>query len=84
MVYTVILSNPTCVPYSGKMNDDGDSDDEKADDDGGNSNIESVPAQPPRAIIVTVVIAVPRLRIRNHTRLWHKPVTKLIKAEISR
>lgn len=47
------------MSYSGKMNDAGDSDDEKANDDGGNSNIESVPAQPPRPIIVTTIITVP-------------------------
>lgn len=42
------------------MNDAGDSDDDKADNDGGNSDIESVPAQAPRPIIVTLIIAVPR------------------------
>lgn len=42
------------------MHDAGDGNDEEADDDGGNSNIEGVLAKPPGAIIVTVIIAVPR------------------------
>ena len=54
------------MSYSGEMNDAGDGDDEKADDEGGNSDIESAPAQPPRPVIVTLIIAVPRLRIRNN------------------
>lgn len=54
------------MSYSGEMNDAGDNNDEKADDDGGNSDIESVPAQPPRPIIVTLIIAVPRLRKINN------------------
>lgn len=66
IIVYVLISNPRCVSYSGEMNNARDSDDEKPDDDGGNSNIESVPAQPPRPIIVTVIIAVPRLRIRSH------------------
>lgn len=57
---------PRCVSYSSKMNDAGGSDDDKANDDGGNSNIESIPAQPPRSLVVTLIIAVPGLRIRNH------------------
>lgn len=50
-------------PYCGKMNDAQDGNDEQADDDGGNRNIESVPAQPPGPIIVSVIIAVSGLRI---------------------
>lgn len=42
------------------MNDAGGNDDDKANDDGGNSNKESVPAQPPRPVVVTLIIAVPR------------------------
>lgn len=48
------------------MNNAGDGDDEKADDDGGDSNVESVPAQPPGPIVVTIIITFSRLRIRNH------------------
>lgn len=72
MTYTVILANPRSVSYSGEMNDAGDSDDEEADDDGGNSYIESVPAQPPRPIIVSISIAVPRLRIKKKSLLHIK------------
>lgn len=54
------------VSYSGKMNNAGDDDDEKPNDDGSNSNIESVPAQPPRPIVVTIIIAFPRLRKESH------------------
>lgn len=43
------------------MHDADDGEDEKANDDGGNSNIEGVPAEPPGAIVVTTIIAVPRL-----------------------
>lgn len=53
-------------PYCGKMNNAGDGDDEQANDDGGNSNAESVPAQPPGPIIVSVIIAVSGLRIRKY------------------
>lgn len=42
------------------MNDAGDGDEEKANDDGGDGNVESVPAQPPRPVIVAVIITVPR------------------------
>lgn len=67
--YSVILPNTRCESYSVKMNNARYSDDGKPNDDGGNSNIESVPAQPPRPIIVSMIIAVPRLRIRSHCYL---------------
>lgn len=47
------------------MNGAGDGDDEEADDDGGNGDIASVPAQPHGAVVVTAVVAVSRLRARR-------------------
>lgn len=47
------------------MHNAGGGDDEEADDDGDNSDVASVPAQPPGAIVVTIIIAVPRLRTGN-------------------
>lgn len=52
------------------MNNAGDGDDEQANDDGGNSNIESIPAQPPGPIIVSMIIAVSGLRIRNYCYMY--------------
>lgn len=46
--------------HCGKMNSAGDGDDEKPDDDWGNSHVERVPAQPPGAFVVSAVITVSR------------------------
>lgn len=58
------------MSYSGKMNNAGDGDDEEPNDDGSNSNIEGVPAQPPRPIVVSVIIAFSRLRKRKPLLNW--------------
>lgn len=47
--------------YSCKMNGAGDGDDEEADDDGGHRDVESVPAEPLRPVVVSKIIVVPRL-----------------------
>lgn len=68
MVCSVILLNSRSLSYCGEMNNAGDGDDQKANDDGSNSNIESVPAQSPGAFIVAAVVTVSRLRKRNHCK----------------
>lgn len=57
------------MSYGGEMNDAGDGDDEKADDDGGDCDIEGVLAQPPRSIKVTLIVAVPGLEGRKKALL---------------
>lgn len=47
------------------MNNTGDGDDEEADDEGSNRDVESIPSQSPRTIIVTMIITVSRLGKKN-------------------
>lgn len=80
MVVVAVVWRQEARPYCGEMNNAGDGNDEKADDDGGDSNVERVPAQPPGPVVVPLVITLSGLRARKIS-LWkvqlHQQIGKI-------